>query len=348
MQAKILNVANPVPRDIWEGLYRSDPEAIPDQSPAWLDCACATGGYEDASRYYELSNGHKFVIPIVRRRKLGITITAGSMPHGWGMGGLIGNAPPTPEELHEILADLSRLPFLSLDIRPNPRFGSLWKDAIPSNVLRIPRLAHIVNLEGGYDEVCGKRFNSKVRTAVRKARKSGVEVECDTTGSLVPVFYDLWQRSLERWAQQQHEPLWLAKIRGQHRDPISKFQHMAEHLGEACQIWVARLDGQPIAAIIVVQGTNAHCTRGAMDKDLASPVRANDLLHKLAIEDACCAGCRFYHMGESGSSVALAQFKESFGAEAYPYEEYYLEKFPITRTDRLLRSAVKKAIGFQD
>ncbi|HEX2980122.1 MAG TPA: hypothetical protein VHO48_07650, partial [Anaerolineaceae bacterium] len=66
------------------------------------------------------------------------------------------------------------------------------------------------------------------------------------------------------------------------------------------------------------------------------------------IEDACLAGCRYYHMGESGTSTSLSQFKSRLGAIAYPYAQYAIERLPITTTDRKLRGFVKKLIGFKD
>ena len=56
-----------------------------------------------------------------------------------------------------------------------------------------------------------------------------------------------------------------------------------------------------------------------MDKELAGPTRANYLLHMLAIKEACDLGCRYYHMGDSGTSKALAHFKTRFGAAPHPY-----------------------------
>ncbi len=119
-------------------------------------------------------------------------------------------------------------------------------------------------------------------------------------------------------------------------------------LGEACRIWVAWHNGQPAAAILVLQGSNASYIRGMMDKELAGPTRANYLLHRLAIEEACEAGCRYYDMGESGSSTSLAQFKTRFGARPCPYAEYHIERLPITSLHRHARGAIKRMIGFRD
>ncbi|MCB0209643.1 MAG: GNAT family N-acetyltransferase [Anaerolineae bacterium] len=350
LTSSLIKVTTPAPREVWQSVLKRDEEMLVTQSPAWIDCICATGPYEDASRLYEFKGGRQLILPMVRRKGIpGFLNTEASMPHAWGMGGLIGAQPLQTEEVAEVIADLSSRPVLRTLIRPNPRHGAVWAAAAQGrNMITIPRSAHVLNLEGGFDHIWNKRFHSTTRRNVRKADRSGLVVESDTTGKLVPDFYTLFQMSLDRWADQQNEPLLLARWRGQQRDPIHKFQRLAEILGEACRIWVARIDDRPVAAILVLQTTNAHYTRGAMDKELAGPTRANDLLHQLAIQAACQAGCRYYHMGESGGSSSLASYKERFGAEPYTYAEYRLERLPVTSADHKIRSLVKRVIGFKD
>jgi hypothetical protein len=53
-------------------------------------------------------------------------------------------------------------------------------------------------------------------------------------------------------------------------------------------------------------------------------------------------------MGESGRSVTLARFKEKLGAQPVDYAEYRFERLPISRADGLIRSAVKRVVGFRD
>lgn len=349
MNDKMFQVISPAPREVWQALLDVDPEAVPYQNPAWLDCVCSIGNYEDVSRLYQAADGRQFVLPLVRRPGLPEALTpVASLPPGWGMGGLVSSGNIQPEEIAAIFEDLARLPFPKISVRPNPRQGKSWTAAAPRNIIAVPRLAHVLDLEGGFDQVWLKRFDKKTRSAVRKGERSGVVVECDTTGRLVPVFYELLRRSFDRWAQQQHEPRFLTHFRGQMRDPLRKFQMMAERLGDACCIWVAWVNGQPAAAMLVLKYTNVNDSRGAMDKDVAASTGANDLLQSMAIESACRSGCRYYHMGESGSSASLAHFKTRFGAEPYPYAEYHLERFPITRIDAGLRRIVKRVIGFKD
>lgn len=349
MRAPIAKVVSPAPRDIWENLIEQDSSVLVSQTPGWIDAMRAMG-YRDASRLYEMANGRQMVLPLVRRAGLPAGLARYmSFPNGWGIGGLVtSDGEQRCEDMAAVLDDLAEHTGVGVSIRPNPLHCREWAASDRPGIVTVPRYAHVLDLEGGFAKVWMQRFKSSKRTAVRKAKQSGIQVECDSSGSLVTVFYELWERSLTRWASQQHEPVWLTRLRGLQRDPILKFDLMAKHLKGACHIWVARRKGEPIAAIVVLQGANAHATRAVMNEELAGPVRASDLLHCCAIEAACKAGCRHYHFGESGQSKALAQFKGSFGAEGYAYAEYRLERLPITPVDQWARCLVKRAIGFKD
>jgi GNAT acetyltransferase-like protein len=349
-EADGLRVTSPAPRQPWREALAADPDVLPSQTPEWLDCLLAVGPYEDASRLYELDGGRRLVLPMVRRRDVGrrLAIEA-SLPAGWGVGGLVAPGGVQAGDARVVFADLAAgVRPLRTSLRPNPLQAPDWAAARPAGVAVVPRLAHTLDLGGGFEQVWKERFSGTARTAVRKALRSGLTAECDTSGRLLPTYYALFERSLERWARQQREPRALARWRAHRRDPIQKFESLAQTLGETCRTWVAWHEGRPAAAILVLTGANAHYTRGAMDKELAGPTRANYLLHSLAIEEACEAGCRFYYMGESGSSDSLAQFKTRFGARPCAHSEYHLERLPITALDRRLRGAAKRVIGFRD
>jgi len=344
-----MRVISPAPRDVWQVLFRADDEAVPYQHPDWFDSLCRAGHYQDISRMYQTEDGRQFILPLVRHRGIPLFLNpAASMPEAWGMGGLVGAMNVRPSDIRLVFEDLAKLPYPSISIRPNPRLAALWAVAVPQSVLVIPRRAHVLDLQGRFEQIWRTKFNHQTRTAVRKAEREGVVVERDTTGRLVPVFYDLLRCSFDRWACKQHEPRFLTHFRGHLRDPLKKFQLVAKTMGEAMRIWLAWVNGLPAAAILVLQYGNVNVPRAAMNRDITGTTCAGVLLHKMAIEEACKAGCRYYHLGESGDSVSLAQFKERFGAVAYPYAEYHIERLPITPLEHRLRSLVKKAIGFKD
>ncbi|MEA2131237.1 MAG: hypothetical protein QOJ85_4128 [Solirubrobacteraceae bacterium] len=85
-----------------------------------------------------------------------------------------------------------------------------------------------------------------------------------------------------------------------------------------------------------------------MDRDVAAGSRANELLHRRAIEDACVSGARFYHMGEAAPSSSLAHFKQGFGAVEEQHSGYRFERVPLTAADAFVRRQVKRVLRFRD
>lgn len=342
-------VISPAPRTAWNEVARKDPHTLISQTPEWTDLICKSPLSQDASRLYLLPNGRSLVLPVAKRFGLisGMSILE-SPPYGWGIGGLLAPGGVTLDDISIVLNDLSRQPFLSASIRPNPLHGDTWSGYSHEKAIRIPRQAHVLDLEGGFEKVWKERFSGAARQNTRYAQRSGVVVESDTTGRLAPVFYSLFKQSIERWAAQQHEPVLLALLRNQVHDPLHKFYQIASHLGGKSRFWIASLHGQPAAGILVLQDENAYYTRGAMIKELAGPSRASYLLHTLAIEEACRSGCRYYHMGETGESPRLSKFKERFGARPYRYDEYRFERLPISSLSNSVKRLVKNAIGFRD
>ncbi|HEY3020322.1 MAG TPA: GNAT family N-acetyltransferase [Solirubrobacteraceae bacterium] len=340
-----VDVSSPAPRDAWAELARLDPDVLVTQTPAWTDCLCAVTGARDVSRLYDFGAGRRMVLPLVRpRRRPGCEA---SLLAAWGFGGLVGPE-PRADEVRAVLADLRASVPLSVRVRPNPLHADVWSAATPPGVVRLRRCAHVIDLQPGFDAIWKTGFSNRARNHVRRAERAGLTVELDEDGRRLPVFYELFMRSVERWARRQHEPLALARLRARHRDPIDKLRRLLADLGDASRLWVAWAQDRPAAAILVLQGTNAHYTRGVLDVDVGGPTRASYLLHRLAIEDACRAGCRTYHMGETGASRSLAQFKEAVGGRPHEYAEYVAEALPLTAIDRAARTAAKRVLRFRD
>lgn len=334
---KIVNIISPAPRDVWEQVLRSDPLALETQSPAWADAMRMAAGLEDVSRLYETADGRRLILPLLRRSFVGgaLAFETSNPP-----GGLLAPGGVCAEEIAAVFDNLAQRRVLSQRVYATPLLASAWEAAAPAHATAIPHQAHMLDLEGGWEQVWSKRFHGSKRTAARRAERLGVSGECGTSGQLVPEFYQLLEQAIARWARRQHEPHWLALRRQKHQEPRKKFEAIGRLLGERCRVWLARVEGRPAAAIVVMQGVNAYYYRGAMDEELAQ-YRASDLPHRLAIEDACKAGCRYYYMGESGWSASLAQFKERFGAQAYPHAEYRLERLPLSRTERVIKQVIR-------
>lgn len=345
----IVRAITPAPRDLYRQIFCADVNAMPYQSPEWLDTLRRQNGFEDATIYYELSNGKRLILPLIRTpirpRHLAIC-ASGSLKYGFG--GLLCDQPLTAHDVALVMQDLHRRKYLHLTVRPNPCLADVWARGIPNTLIRIPRFAHVIPLKGGFGHVADKLFTKSTRNRLRRAERLGVEVEYDSTGRLIPVFHELLQHSIKRWTKRQNEPIWLAKMRLHGFNPTRKLKIMAETMGSACTIWVASLRGEPICASIVLQHQNANDIRNVLNYELSSQTGANDLILSLSIQRACESGCSYYHLGESGRSEGLANFKQRFGAIGYAYNEYVVEHVPVTKAVEQVRSAVKRVIGFRD
>lgn len=344
------HVTAPAPRETWSALARQDPRTQVTQTPAWLDCICATGPYRDASRLYEFQDGSRLVLPLVgRRQRPGWLDAEESWPAGWGIGGPVFQGKVSRAKARAVFDDLARRPVFRTGVRFRPGDEDVWASAAPVSFQREPHMTQVLDLDGGFGTVWKGRLRDRVRRDVRRAERSQVEVEVDTTGRLLPPFAHLYEQSIVRWAQQQHEPLALARWRRRREFPMRRMEAVASRLDGSCAVWMAWCAGEPAAVIVVLRhGTFAKYWRGAMNRELAHPVRAVPLLHRLAIEDACAAGCRWYDMGESAPGSSLALFKAGFGADNRSSPRCFRERLPVTAADRWVRTAVKRAIGFKD
>jgi hypothetical protein len=241
-----------------------------------------------------------------------------------------------------VLGDVARQGTLAAAITLRHDADSAWLSQ--ARQFRVEeRGCYVLDLAGGFSEVWQHRFRGNTRRAVRKAERSGLDVEVDQSGRLLDVFYDLYQKSLSRWAAAQHEPLWFTRLR-MNRVCYTTPEHLtvvARHFGANCTTWVAWHKGQPAAAnIILKSGAYVKAWRGAMDKEIAGPVCGTEFLDRLAIEEACREGYRFYDMGGAEPGSSLARFKENFGATLAFTRELRAERLPMYRAQRLSAGVV--------
>ena len=340
--------AEPAPLELWERVYAADSTASLSQSPEWMAAITRTSRWRDATRAYEMADGRRFVLPLARRG-IGAGATAyASLPAGYGMGGVIGTQPLRSEDASLIRDDLQSLGAASVRILPNPLNAPAWQSSLEPANLTTMRYAHVLDVEGGFETVRATRFRRTARKLSNRAMRAGLDVERDTTGRLIPIYRDLFQRSVVRWAKRSGEPLWLARLRSGRQDPPGKLEALADMLRDRMVTWVASYRGEPAAVDILLMGNSVFSWRAAMHEELGPATNAAYLLQHLAIEDACANGAALYYLGESGRSAGSAMFKERFGAVGHAYPEMRIERIPYTRANRVARSLVKRAVGYKD
>ncbi|MGY1779751.1 GNAT family N-acetyltransferase [Geodermatophilus sp. SYSU D01036] len=326
----------PAPRDVWTSVLAEFPGATIYQTPEWFDAVAAASGSTDVSRLYELEDGRRLVLPLLRRTPVPGLRFDESYPSSYGSGGLLASGGLRETDVSLVLTDLLDGDAAVCRVKGNHDTFGAWEAGRVPGVTSVPRQVEVLDLDGDFSTVWERRFSSAARRAVRKAERSGLDVECDTTGRLVPDFYRLYLQWTERRAGESGVPRRVAVLLARRREPLEKFRAVAAIPGDGCRVWVARHAGEAIASIVtLVHGEHAVFWRGYSSKAAAGPTGANNLLQRLAIEDACRAGCRFYSMGESGGVESLVRFKRSFGATARTAVEMRVERLPVGRLQAL-------------
>ncbi|WP_433803610.1 GNAT family N-acetyltransferase [Actinomycetospora sp. CA-084318] len=333
-----------VPRTVHQEVYDADPDAVVTQSPAWSD-ALAARGHRDASRLHTLPDGRRLVLPLVGRTGL----SEESWPYAWGYGGaIVEGGELTVADARYVLADLRRRPALLRSVVPMPLRGAVWAEAAGADATRVPYTAQVVDLAPGWDELWARGFRRQARNSVRKAERFELDVRRETGADPDPrgldVFRTLYAQSVDRWAADRGQPLPLARALAARRDRPGQVAAAARALGERCVVWSVLRDGAPVAANVVLHEPGTRHALGwmcAMDTTgIARETLATYLLHSLAIQDACAAGARWFHMGESDAGSGPEHFKRYFGAVAVPYAALRFERLPFSRAEQAARSAL--------
>lgn len=333
-------VVSPVPRSEWNRLLASDPASSIFQTPAWFDATLRLTGARDASRLYTAEDGRTLLLPLLRRSPLpGVAFDA-AYPHRMGPGGVLAAGGLRPADVRLVLSDLLCSRAAGIRISAMHDVTECWEEGLVPGVQAVRSHVHVLDLDGGFAAVWDNRFRRSTRRHVRKAERSRLTLERDLTGRLVPAFYDVYMKWSAERAQKSGLPWPLASTLARRREPLPMFEALAASMGEACRIWVARYDAEPVAGLITfVHGNHAVAFRSFAVRRFGS-IRAGLLLHRTAIEDACAYGCRHYSMGMSGGVRGIEAYKEAMGAVPRPVLESRIERLPLTRLEGL-RSSVE-------
>jgi hypothetical protein len=156
-----------------------------------------------------------------------------------------------------------------------------------------------------------------------------VEIEERPGGDLIPMFYEVYEAWVRDRAERRLPKTLLLPI-GRHREPRRKFVVASRHLPDNLRVWVASLEGRPIAAAVqLIYGVRSVDWRGYGLRAAAGRSRATYALQSRMMEEACRAGCLTHDMGESGGVESLMKAKEVFGATARPYRELSRERLRL-------------------
>jgi hypothetical protein len=329
-----VRVTAPVPTEVWAEVAAADPSTLPFQTPVWRDCLCSGSGWRDASRLYEVRDGRRLVLMMARRAVAPGCVVEASWPAGWGTGGVLAPGGVRPGEAAMICADLRRGRAVSSCLRPGFATASAWPGAA-SGAFLIPRAVHVAHFGGEtFDDYWASRVPVKMQRGMRAARrhheKAGVVISSGNSPDLVDALYQVYLSWIDWRAGQRRMPAALARWQARRAEPLAKFAAVASALGPDCRIWVAWLEGRPVAATVsLYAGEAAIGWRAFTDRAAPNRLRLFEVLAMEGLRDACETGRRYLEMGESVGRKDLSAIKERLGAQEHAFAEYCFERVPL-------------------
>ena len=167
---------------------------------------------------------------------------------------------------------------------------------------------HILHINQPYEDLEKQRFQSRLRTTVRKAEQSGVLVRWSNDTATVERCKEIYIDAQKRWG-------------GDLSVPLSFFDQLAGKSGDHIRVWVAEYEEKIIAFDIMFYGKlEVQYFTGAKLAEFDA-LNAPKLLMSRVIQDACQNGMALVNFGASAGLHGVEQFKERFGG----IKSYYAE-----------------------
>jgi len=269
----------------------------------FLQLLSTATGYPNRSVVLQRGD-RRFLLPVLRRRALGIYPLDFSLP--FGHHGAIFPEPAAGAEYAELIAAARR--HLHTGIVLQNCAQSAVRDAGLATIAS--HTTHLLHTRGTtYDQVFATTFDAKLRNQIRKAEKSSLGVVTGNDAEAIRQFYELYLLSNARWGR---------------KTPKYPREFFEAFTGAPFfETKLALHEGRPIGGIVVLKFRDQHLyCFGAMDKahGILCP---NHLLISLALRDAIAQGTGFFNFGASGKLASVRTFKESFGAQACTYATYF-------------------------
>lgn len=340
----IRSVSSPAPVGAWARVLAADPGATALQTPDYLAAVLKARGGRDVSRHYVLTDGRELVLPLVQQ-SYGPGLVAADYPGGFGHGSMLATGGLRCQDVATVVADL-RGRGLSTRIGGGHHTADQWSAGLMPGVVEVPRRVDVVDLPDTMEEYLGGAVRRQARQNVNKARRLGVEIEQDSTGRLIPTFYDLYRSWVERWIGRSGMPPALARYSALKQEPYAKFETVAELMGDKCRVFIAWHRGRAVASCITfVHGEHAIGWRSYSIKELAGPVSANTAVQIAGMGDAIASGCRYFDLGQSGDVSNLQTYKNSLGGSPRRVVDLRIEAPTVTRARTLIESGKNRTIG---
>jgi len=231
--------------------------------------------------------------------------------------GAIGKSAEAVQSMLDLGSKLTRdLNAKYLELRQQIQAGStlITKDSY---------VTFIYNLENGSGELWDA-LNRKTRGSIRKAEKSGLEIEVDS-GDL-STFYNLYIRRLRDLGSPPY--------------PLSFFRKLMKEFGDSVKISLVKKGDRIIASCFsIIYKDTIHAMLAGADRRHLS-LNPYSLMYWKIIESAASQGVKYFDFGRSRLGTGSYDFKKNWGFPSTQlYYQYYLgsaQKHPQLESGSIL------------
>lgn len=307
----------------WNSIAETSPEGTFFHTYTWAKVLKESFGFDIATKLFVFDDGTEVLFPLMRTfTKFKVFREFYSMPLSTYGGPLPSNI--DNGKLAKILSIFKPTDFVS--IIPNPLFFQrLWKDFDHLEVF-----TQILPLTEGFDDVWNNRFAGKVRNQCRRAERESYDISVNNSLEAFMWFSDTYNKA--------------AGARGETPYSFSLYQAMHDNAGEHIKLWCATKEGRLAGCLPALYGPRDVFYWSIAVEPEHAKYSLNNLLLKVAIEDACKRGYQFFNLGASsvgGKELeSLIQYKKSFGGERINYP-IYLRTGYLYRLSRTIYRAVR-------
>lgn len=305
----------------WEAFISAQPNSMIYQHPAWLQVLEEAYGYRPASLACEDASGElRGILPLFYMQGLFTGRRLTSLPRTPVAGPLACDSQAMAVLLQGAVERARGEPGTCLQLKVFSNaldelvggvVGGPWSATYVLELPERPELLHFGN----------SRNHSRIRWAINKATRSGVEVHPAETERELRAWYELYLDTMRRLAVPPR-PYRFFEVAWARLQPRGLMRLL---LAERCEAGRSRLLAGSV--FLTFGETFFYAFTGWRREELS--LRPNDVVQWQAIHDACAEGYRYYDFGEvDKDNPSLADFKTKWGAELKWLYRYY---YPATR-----------------
>lgn len=289
----------PASLERWDQIWKTCDYATFCHSREWMDIWLKYSGNAAIVAQPELvtfSDGKTALLPLVRQRFYGGLYSVYHCCVELGYGGWLSEDALKFEHaaiLNEFLLKLG-----NLNWRLNPYDPLTEKLDLGQTC---PDENHVIHLVNDFEQCFAKQSSSFRK--VRKAEKAGVQITTATTLAEWQEYYQVYQRSLQRWGEKAiSESRW------------ELFQNLFERQSPNICLWLARIDGKIVSGAVCLYSKQIVTYWHGSSLEEYFNLRPVNLLMYTAMQRARESGQIWFDFGSSGGLESVANFKKSFGA----------------------------------